>query len=85
MCSDMEDSRRPSDFVIEAQKTISYIFKGAEYKECFEKNMESLAHFIIPIQITKAPNESLDTVYMVSNADYILVLGVPPFSKRKIR
>lgn len=52
-CNSYEDSRKPSDSVIEAQQTIPRIFEDAEYIECFSKQFDSFAHFNIPVVLDK--------------------------------
>jgi len=76
-CGDFEDSRKLSEFVVEAQKTIPYIFQGAQYVECFEKNFQSYTHFTIPITMTKNSFANVSTVYIASNSDNLLAVGIP--------
>jgi hypothetical protein len=76
-CSDFEDSRKLSEFVVEAQKTIPYIFQGAQYIECFEKNFQSYTHFAIPVTITKNSYANVSSVYIASNSDNLLAVGIP--------
>jgi hypothetical protein len=76
-CGDFEDSRKLSEFVVEAQKTIPYIFQGAQYVECFEKNFQSYTHFTIPIVITKNTYANVNSIYITSNPTNVLAIGIP--------
>ncbi|WP_422121378.1 DUF7424 family protein [Pasteurella multocida] len=41
-CSSHEDSRKPSDALIQIQQKIPNVFDNAVYKECYQKNFNSL-------------------------------------------
>ncbi|WP_312730898.1 DUF7424 family protein [Atlantibacter hermannii] len=48
-CTSYEDSRQPSDTLLDAQKTVPTVFPDAKYKECFTQKMTSWAIFSIPV------------------------------------
>ncbi len=50
-CSSHEDSRKPSDSLIKIQQMIPNVFKGAKYKECYTRKMNSFASFEIPLGV----------------------------------
>jgi hypothetical protein len=52
-CHDYEDSRKPSDSLVEAQEKIPQIFPNAKFKECYTKKMDSFASFEIPVFVGK--------------------------------
>ncbi|MBO5567068.1 MAG: hypothetical protein J5934_07615 [Succinivibrio sp.] len=57
-CSSPEDSRIPSDSLTEMQKLIPNVFKGAKFKECYTRKMNSFASFNIPVGIGKIDSGS---------------------------
>jgi hypothetical protein len=85
-CNDFEDSRKESDAVIEAQRTVPYIFEGARYLECFNKEMDSYAHFVLPLLITPS-NSSMGTdyLYISTYGGKGVGIGIPPIVKEKIK
>jgi len=84
-CNHYADSRRLSDSVIKSQQTIPYIFKDAQYIECFTKDFLSYAHFSLPMIINHSDNlVSNDYVQIISNKDSMLSVGVPPSIKQKM-
>lgn len=86
-CSDYEDSRNPSDSVIQAKEKIPIVFSGAEYVECFTKEMDFFAHFKIPIALDKNLTANLasdDHINIVSNSKALLMLGIPKGIKIKL-
>lgn len=79
-CDSFEDSRKPSDAVLEAQRTIPTVFNDAKYIECYSKEFESYAHFSIPITLDKDADGKLaseDHINIISNKDTLLSVGVP--------
>ncbi len=70
-CSSHEDSRKPSDSLIEVQQKIPGVFKGAKYKECYTKNMEVFASFEIPVGVGKADpsNKYENDINIISQED----------------
>lgn len=57
-CASYEDSRKPSESVLEAQKIVPEIFKDAAFEECFSRGMDSYARFSIPMALNHAPKNS---------------------------
>lgn len=79
-CNDFSDSRKKSSSVIDAQQTIPYIFKGAEYIECFRKDFNSYVHFSLPIVIDTRNNGELasnEYINLISNESNLLSLAIP--------
>jgi hypothetical protein len=70
-CTSYEDSRQPSHTLLEAQKTVPSLLTGAAYKECFTKQMNSWAHFTIPLAYGKFTKET----YVDDGKLRILTLG----------
>ncbi len=62
-----------------------YIFQGAQYVECFEKEMQSYAHFRVPIKLAKQEDHSLNNIYFLSNSYHILAVGIPYSIKEKMQ
>ena len=84
-CNHYSDSRRLSDSVIKSQQTIPYIFKDAQYKECFTKDFISYAHFSLPMILNHSDNlVSNDYINIMSNKNSMLSVGVPPTIKQKM-
>jgi len=86
-CNDYEDSRKPSNSVIEAKKTIPDIFQGAQYVECFKKRFESFVHFKIPVILDKDKDgkpakDGIVNIY--SNDSILLGLGFPKQIDQKL-
>lgn len=50
-CKNFEDSRLESDSLIRLKKAVPEVFSNAEYVECFEKRMDSYAHYKIPVGV----------------------------------
>lgn len=50
-CNDFDDSRKESDSLTRLKKEVPEIFINAEYIECFDKRMESYAHYKIPMGV----------------------------------
>jgi len=48
-CDSYEDSRQPSQGLIDAKNQIASLFSGSEFKECFKKKLDSFALFIVPL------------------------------------
>ncbi|MFP3098725.1 DUF7424 family protein [Kluyvera sichuanensis] len=48
-CDSYEDSRQPSQSLIDAKNQISSLFIGSEFKECFKKKFDSFASFTVPV------------------------------------
>lgn len=48
-CDSYEDSRQPSQSLVDAKNQIASLFSGSEFKECFKKKFDSFALFNIPL------------------------------------
>lgn len=86
-CHDYEDSRKPSDAVIEAKKTIPGVFPDAEYVECFRKQFDSYAHFTLPVMLDKDKDEQLassEHINIYSNDSTLLGVGIPETIQKRI-
>lgn len=57
-CDSHEDSRKPSDSLIQIQQKIPAVFSQAKYKECYKKKFDSFASFEIPIGVGIAPEKA---------------------------
>lgn len=73
-CDDSSDSRIESRSIKESKETIPTIFKDAIYVECFRKDFNSYAHFIIPIIINNYIMSN-DYIHIITN-DKIASLGL---------
>jgi hypothetical protein len=84
-CGDYSDSRKESDSVKEAKMDIPLIFKNAKYIECFDKELNSYAHFKIPILIHHS-NKLISNRYIqiISNKDNILAIAIPSSIEQNI-
>jgi hypothetical protein len=74
-CSDFEDSRNPSDSLVEVQTSIPELFRGAEFVSCFKKKFDSIAHFSFPVGITKDHNQLSSDINLVSNENALIALA----------
>lgn len=86
-CRDYEDSRKPSDAVIEAKKTIPGVFPDAEYVECFRKQFDSYAHFTLPVMLDKDKDDQLASnthINIYSNDSTLLGVGIPESIQKRI-
>jgi len=79
-CNDFEDSRKPSDSLLEAQQIVPSILKGSQYIECFQKQFNSYARFKIPITIDRVKDGKLaseNNIMLVSNESILLGVQMP--------
>ncbi len=79
-CNSHEDSRKPSNSVVETQQKIPSIFADAKYIECFSKKFDSFAHFNIPVVLDKDKDGKLASeshVNIISNSESLLTVGIP--------
>lgn len=88
-CSSFEDSRQPSNSVIQAQSEIPKIFDDAKYVECFTQKMNSFTHFVIPVDVGAITDENEfkpRTIKILSqpSSDTKLALHVPKEVKEKL-
>jgi len=86
-CNSYEDSRKPSNSVIETQQIIPSIFADAKYIECFSKQFDSFAHFNIPVVLDKDKDGKLASeshVNIISNNESLLTVGIPQSIKKNM-
>ncbi len=78
-CGDHEDTRNPSEALLQAKLKIPSIFEGAKYVECFNKKHDTFAHFKIPISIDGNNNEKLesDNAITLLSEKNIMYVAVP--------
>lgn len=79
-CDSYEDSRQPSDSLIEAQENIPRIFPDAEYEQCYTQRMDSFAQFSIPVGIDRTADEvpvTSDTFNLLTPSASSLELVIP--------
>ena len=86
-CDDYEDSRKPSNSVIEARQSIPQIFSEAEYVECFDIRFDSFAHFKIPMMLQKegnikAPSDKYVSIF--TNDTSLVSFSVPEVIRNNI-
>jgi len=86
-CSSHEDSRKPSNSLVKAQKTIPSIFADAEYIECFSQGFDSFAYFQVPFFLDKDKDGKLASekhINIISNEDTLLWVGIPTSIKENM-
>ncbi len=67
-----------SDVLSEARKRVPIVIKGAEYVECFKKDMDSLAHFTIPIGLSRNANiRQSPNINLIFNDNNELLMSWP--------
>lgn len=74
-CKNFEDSRQESDSLIRLKKTVPEVFSNAEYVECFEKRMDSYAHYKVPVGVGKFAEGAKKTdaeLYLYSHGDILV-------------
>jgi hypothetical protein len=79
-CDSYEDSRKPSESLVQAQRNVPSIFEGAEYVECFSKEFDSFARFNIPIALDTDGDDKLSSqehVNIISDDETLLMVGIP--------
>lgn len=86
-CNNHEDSRKPSDSLIDIQQKIPTIFHGAKYKECYSKKYESFASFEIPVGfgVVNDKAELKDEINIYSYKKGYLNISTTPELAKKIR
>jgi len=87
-CNSYEDSRQPSEMVLDAQKMIPQVFGDAKYVECFTKQFDSYAHFSVPIALDKTADGKIasdDHINLVSNEQELLSVLIPEQIKKNIK
>lgn len=86
-CDSYEDSRKPSDAVVEAKKTVPAVFEGAKYVECFTKQFDSFAHFSLPIMLDKDRDNEMASekhINILANEDVLLGVAIPDMIRQRI-
>ena len=85
-CGDHEDTRNPSQTLLQAKSKIPSIFEGAQYVECFKKRHDTFAHFKIPISIDGNDNEKLesDSAITLLSEKNIMYVAVPLVLAKRI-
>jgi hypothetical protein len=85
-CGDHEDTRKPSESLLQVKSKMPSIFAGAEYVECFNKKLDTYAHFKIPVSIDGNNNGKLesDNAVTLLNEKGILYVAVPSALAKRI-
>lgn len=86
-CTSYEDSRKPSNTLLEAQKTVASLFTGSQYKECFTKKFKSFATFDLPIVYGSPANGVVKDdgkIHILSTEGKHIYLDISPSLKKKI-
>lgn len=70
-CNSYEDSRQPSQSLIDARNEISQILPDSEFKECFNKKFDSYAHFSVPVAYgpASAVTDTTSQIRVLHNID----------------
>ena len=88
-CDDFEDSRQPSDSLVEAQELIPRIFPDAEYVECYEKMFEATARFSTLIMFDREVNQEFDSQSHVNifsgGKTFLMMVGMPESIRQSIQ
>lgn len=87
-CNNFEDSRKPSDSLIDAVQTVESTIKESKFVECFNKEFESFAHFKMPIAIDRIRDGKIasdDNIILLSNESILLGAQIPPNLKNRIQ
>jgi hypothetical protein len=81
-CQHYEDSRQPSDSLVQAQEMMPRIFPSAEFQECYREGMDSWAEFDISLPIDRDgdPEQfaSDDAFNLTTTPELPLGVAVPP-------
>jgi len=86
-CGDHDDTRKPSESLLQAKSKIPSIFEGAQYIECFNKKLDTFAHFKIPISIDGNNNGKLesDNALTLLTEKGVLYVAVPSVLAKRIK
>lgn len=79
-CQDYQDSRNPSNTLLEVQKMVPTIFKDATFKECYRQQFNSFARFELPLVLDKDKDGKLaseEHINILSNESNLLAVSVP--------
>ena len=86
-CHEFGDTRKPSSSLLETKSKIPSIFKGAEFKDCYSKNLVTFAEFSIPVSFDKQKDGKFahnDYINIISLGRQILAVGIPPSIKTQL-
>lgn len=87
-CDDFEDSRQPSESLVEAQELIPRIFPDAEFVECYERMFESTAYFTTMIMLDKEPDQQFGSQSHVNifagGETFLMMVGMPESIRQSI-
>lgn len=86
-CQSHEDSRQPSEVLLEVQKVVPSVFSDAKYSECYRKGFDSFARFSIPIVLNKNPDQKLvseSQINLLSTDRELLKVAVPDSIRAKL-
>ena len=76
-CASYEDSRIPSESLIEVQKKIKTIIPSAEYVQCYKKEMTSYAEFNFKVNVKHDIETPSDGISLLSNNTGALGMHIP--------
>lgn len=76
-CNSYEDSRMPSDSLLEVQQKIKSIIPSAEYTQCYSKAMNSYAEFKIKMNVKNNLNIPSSGITVISDGKGALGLHIP--------
>ncbi len=81
-CDDFEDSRKPSDALVQAQEMMPRVFPSVEFRECYGQGMDNWAEFDIALPIDRdgeaAEYASEDAFNLTTTDELPLGVAVPP-------
>ena len=85
-CTHYEDSRKPSDTLMEARGTIADLFPDAEFNECNTQKFNSYAKFSLPIAYgaVEALKPEHPKVRVLSYNNKVAFVDVAPSLKKKL-
>lgn len=77
-CTDFEDSRKPSDALLESVAIVERIFPDAQYKECYRKQMSAYAEFAVILNLS-FDDEQIDSerINLISGETILLGIYLP--------
>lgn len=76
-CASYEDSRIPSESLIEVQKKIKTIIPSAEYVQCYKKEMTSYAEFNFKVNVKHDIETPSDGISLLSDGTGALGIHIP--------
>lgn len=89
-CNSFEDSRIESSSLKDAKKAISGIIPKAQYVQCYQKKMNSFAHFTVPVIVGELPDfDQLDSsafyLFPKPQLNQALMVALPKEMKQRIQ